>query len=203
LSNQYTSPGAGQWECWGREYFRFKIPHNTQNKHGKYIDDYHQWHRLKELADKKFPTFYATNATLELDQLTGAYAEGALLNDVLLLDVRAVKSLHKFVSFAPYSANFMLHSEVEEVPAIPFEKALKSLAKEPQVPIGEANERLLSVLRDMSQKDESWMRDLESMSEYFAALGSIEFLPWVKHLTLRGFLKKHLGVNMQWLPQNG
>lgn len=32
------------------QYFRFKIPHSTRDSSGQFIDDYHQWERLKALG---------------------------------------------------------------------------------------------------------------------------------------------------------
>jgi len=203
LSNQYTSPGAGEWNFWKQEYFRYKIPHNAKDVTGKYVDDYHQWDRLKALANKGYPTYYATNSTLDKSALTTAYEAGVLLNDVPLLDVRVVKGLHKHVTFTPTSGNFKLHSEFEELLAISFSAAIGSLREQPQVSIGQANERLLSVLFEMEQTDERWSQDLSRINQSFSQVVPRRLLPWVKHQALRAFVKKHIGVDMQWLPQNG
>lgn len=202
LSNQYTSSGAGEWSYWKQEYFRFKIPHNSKDTAGKYVDDYHQWDRLKTLASKGYPTYYATNATLDKSVLTTAYEAGVLLNDVPLLDVRSVKGVHKHVTFTPTSDDFKLHSELEESSAITFSAALESLRDEPQVSIDEANSKLLSVLMAMDQTGLSWTEDLARINQAFPQVPR-RFLPWAKHLALRSFIKKHIGANMLWMPQNG
>lgn len=202
LSNQYTSPGAGEWSYWKQEYFRFKIPHNAKDTAGKYVDDYHQWDRLKALASKGYPTYYATNATLDKSVLMTAYKAGVLLNDVPLLDVRSVKGVHKHVTFTPTSGNFKLHSEVEETFAIAFSAAMESLREEPQVSISEENERLLSALSEMDQTDLSWVEDLARINQSFSQVVLPRFLPWATHQALRAFIKKHIGANMQWMPQN-
>jgi hypothetical protein len=201
LSNQYTSPGAGEWSYWKQEYFRFKIPHKGKDATGKYVDDYHQWDRLKALASKGYPTYYATNATLDKSAMTTAYEAGVLLNDVPLLDVRSVKGVHKHVTFTPTSGSFKLHSELEESTTIAFSAAIESLRKEPQVSIGEANERLLSSLSEMDQTDLNWIEDLARINQSFSQVPQ-RFLPWAKHQGLRAFIKKHIGANMQWMPQN-
>jgi hypothetical protein len=203
LSNQYTSSGAGEWSCWKQEYFRYKIPHNAKNSAGKYVDDYHQWDRLKALAGKGYPTYYATNATLDKSALRTAYEAGVLLNDVPLLDVRSVKGVHKHVTFTPTSGIFKLHSELEESSAIAFSAAMRSLREEPQASIGEANERLLSALSEMDQTDERWAEDLARLKQFPSQVAPQRFLPWAKHQALRAFVKRHIGANMHWMPRNG
>lgn len=203
LSNQYTSSGAGEWNDWRQEYFRFKIPHKAKNTAGKYVDDYHQWDSLKALATKGYPTYYATNATLDKSALMTAYEVGVLLNVVPLLDVRTVKGVHKHVTFTPTSGNFKLHSELEESPAIAFSAAMESLREEPQISIGEANERLLSTLSQIGQTDPSWIEDLARINRSFSQVVPSRALPWAKHQALRAFIKKHIGANMQWMPQSG
>lgn len=203
LSNQYTSAGASEWDCWKQEYFRFKIPHSTRDTAGKFIDDYHQWDRLKELAKRKYPTYYATNATLNKSALMSALEVGNLLNDVPLLDLRTVKGMHKHVTFTPTSNSFRLHSELEEVPAITNSAAVKLLGGEPQLPIGESNAQLLSALREIDQTDDSWMRDLARIDQDSRQILPGRLQPWVKHQALRAFVKRHIGVNMLWHPRDG
>ena len=202
LSNQYTSPGASEWSSWKQEYFRYKIPHNAKDAAGKYVDDYHQWDRLKALASSDYPTYYATNATLDKSTLMTAYDAGTLLNDVPLLDVRGVKGVHKHVTFTPTSGNFKLHSELEESPAIAFAAAIESLRDEQQLSIGEANEKLLSALSEIDQTDEHWSQDLVRINQSFSQLVPRRFLPLAKHQALRYFVKKHIGANMQWMPKS-
>lgn len=202
LSNQYTSAGASEWNCWKAEFFRFKIPHNGKDGTGNYFDDYHQWSRLKALADKKYPTYYATNAMLKKSELDAAYDAGVLLNDVPLLDVRTIKGMHKHVTFTPTSGNFKLHSELEDLPGTTFSAAVDSIREEPQLVIAESNEQLLSVLRGMEQADESWIRDLVRIEKYSPQLPR-GFAHWAKRNALQSFVRKHIGVHMLWMPENG
>ncbi len=97
LSGHLTSAGAKEWSFWNNEYFRFKIPHSTRNASGTFLDDYHQWDRLKELANLNYPTFYVTNSTLSKNVLKNEYSSGTLLNSTPLLDVRLIakESLNK------------------------------------------------------------------------------------------------------------
>lgn len=201
LSNQYTSPGAAEWSHWKQEYFRFKIPHNAKNASGKYVDDYHQWDRLKALAGKGYPTYYGTNATLLKSKLESTYQAGTLLKYVPLLDVRNVHGIHKHVTFTPNSADFKLHSDVEESPVLTLSTVIESIAQVPQTSIAEANDRLLSALSEMNQNDEHWRTDLTRIQQSFQQVPRLD-IPWAKHQALRAFVKKHIGATMYWSSQN-
>jgi hypothetical protein len=100
LSGELTSRGALEWSNWNGAYFRFKIPHSTRAPGGTFIDDYHQWDRLRALAEKDYPTFYATNITLHKSVLQSQLQDGTLLDNVAALDVRGVAAQHKHVSHA-------------------------------------------------------------------------------------------------------
>lgn len=201
LSNQYTSPGAAEWDHWKEEYFRFKIPHNTKDASGKYKDDYHQWDRLKALASKGYPTYYGTNATLSKAELEETYKAGTLLKYVPLLDVRTVNGIHKHVTFMPNSGNFKLHSELEESPMLPLSAALESLSEQSNISIHEANERLISELSEIGETDEQWFADLTRIRQSFSQ-GPRRIASWAQHQALRAFVKKHIGVTMYWSSQN-
>ena len=201
LSNQYTSPGAGEWSHWKQEYFRFKIPHNAKNALGKYVDDYHQWDRLKALANKGYPTYYGTNATLDKSALETAYQAGTLLNYVPLLDVRTVTGVHKHVTFTPISGNFKLHSEVEESPVLALSSVIESIANQQQASMDEANAKLISALIEINPADAQWAADLARIGQSFSEVPR-RLVPWAKHQALRAFVRKHIGANMQWMPKN-
>ena len=202
LSNQYTSAGAAEWQCWKQDFLRFKIPHNKKDTSGKIVDDFHQWDRLKELAERGYPTYYATNATLKKSELDAAYVAGILLNDIPLLDVRTVQGIHKHVTFTPTSGTFKLHSELEDLPSTTFSAVIDSLQDQPQFSILESNKQLLLALKEMEQTDESWVRDIARIDQHSKQLPS-RIAPWVKHHALQAFVKKHIGVNMLWRPQHG
>lgn len=203
LSNQYVSSGAAEWSCWKREYFRFKIPHSTKDAGGKLVDDYHQWDRLKHLANKKYPTYYATNATLSKTTLMSSLELGTLLNEVPLLDVRRVGGVHKHVTFTPTSGTFRLHSDMEEVSTVSYSTAIDFLRAEPQSYVGEANAQLIAALREVDAADETWRRDLESIDQDGRYALPRRFQPWAKHQALRAFIRKHIGANMLWRPRDG
>ncbi|GBE47416.1 hypothetical protein BMS3Bbin12_00576 [bacterium BMS3Bbin12] len=200
LSGLLTSAGAKQWEFWRSEYFRFKIPHSTQNDSGEYIDDYHQWDRLKELANKNYPTFYATNDTLSKSDIKTKSDNGSLLGSIPILDVRHVNDKHKFVTFTNESDHFLLHSEKEEVNKVDFSRVIERLFDEPMLSMTDSNNKILSLLERMAKDDEMWNQDLSKIVET-----NVPYVlrPWVMRSKISWFVRKHIGVDMLWMPKNG
>lgn len=203
LSGQLTSSGAKQWEFWNSEYFRFKIPHSTRDANGTFIDDYHQWDRLKELADQNYPTFYATNATLSKNEIITESNAGSLLNSIPMLDVRSVANVHKLVTFTPDSSDFLMHSEKEEVKKHLFKNVEELFSEQPFERPSESNAKLLNILSRMSEKDESWHSDLSKINQITDAPIPSRLRPWIKRSMIASFVRKHIGANMLWLPKNG
>jgi hypothetical protein len=193
LSIELTSSSAKEWSQWGVKYFRFKIPHST--------DDYHQWDSLKALANKNYPTFYATNSTLSKAELQNALEKGTLLNHVPLLDVRAVAGVHKHVTFTPDSKIFALHSEKEEVKKQSFTSVLDLLAEGKQSSIRDSNIQLQKTLREIGGNEENWSRDLERIDSTLNQTFPRDIQPWIKHTLLSSFLRKYVGVELLWLPK--
>ena len=201
LSGLLTSSGARQWQFWGSQYFRYKIPHSTKDANGNFVDDYHQWERLKELADRNYPTFYATNETLSKDELKAKHDDGTLIDFILLLDVRDVSGLHKFVTFTNDSRYFLLHSEKEESKKLSFSEAFRVIYDGPTSTISESNELIIEVLKVMDEAGESWRNDFLRINQ---AIDFPElFRPWVKRHMIASFIRKHIGAEMMWLPKNG
>lgn len=205
LSGELTSAGAKEWQHWKSEYFRFKIPHSnsTINALGKIDDDYHQWYRLKELANQNYPTFYATNATLSKDDLRSALKAGTLLNDVPLLDVRGVAGLHKHVTFTPSSTVFLLHSEKEESSRISFAAAIEKLSENKTASLIASSDALLDSLNKIGDNDKDWKNDLTKISQARDNHASPDIQAWITQILLSFFFRKHLGTEMLWLPQKG
>ena len=200
ISGLLTSAGAKQWEFWRSEYFRFKLPHCTRNDSGEYIDDYHQWDRLKELANKNYPTFYATNETLSKNDLKTKSVNGTLLQSIPMLDVRHVNDKHKFVTFTAESDYFLLHSEKEEVNKVSFSRVIEQLFDEPVLSITDSNKKILGLLESMARDDEIWNQDLSKIAEIDAP--SV-LRPWVMRNMISWFVRKHIGVDMLWMPKSG
>lgn len=203
LSGELTSSGAKEWQHWSSEYFRFKIPHSTKDSAGNFVDDYHQWDRLKDLANNNYPTFYATNSTLSKDNLRNASKAGTLLNDIPLLDVRGVRALHKHVTFTPTSTIFLLHSEKEESYKTSFAAAIKKLSEEKTTPLNKASENLYRFLKEIGGNDEVWNDDLMRMRQVDDNQAPRSIQAWVMQILLASFVRKHLGAEMLWLPKNG
>lgn len=203
LSGQLTSAGAKQWEFWNSEYFRFKIPHSTRDTSGTFIDDYHQWERLKELADQNYPTFYATNATLSKDEIITESNAGTLLNSIPMLDVRSVAGQHKLVTFTPDSPHFLMHSEKEEVKKYLFSDLTEVLADQYYEYPSESNAKLLKMLSHMMKEDEIWQSDISKIDQISDAPIPSRIRPWIKRSMIANFVRKHIGANILWLPKNG
>lgn len=203
LSGELTSAGAKEWLDWNTAYFRFKIPHNTKDPAGSFIDDYHQWDRLKDLANQNYPTFYATNSTLSKDDLRNASKAGTLLDDIPMLDVRGVASLHKHVTFTPTSTSFLLHSEKEESSKTSFAATIEKLSEERATSLNESSDRLLRFLKEIGGNDEFWSNDLMKIRQAAENQVPHRFKAWVIQILLTSFIRKHLGAEMLWLPKNG
>lgn len=203
LSGELTSHGAKEWSHWGEQYFRFKIPHSTRDSSGQFIDDYHQWERLKALANKGYPTFYATNSTLQKAELQSALQAGTLLDHVPLMDVRTVAAVHKHVTFTSSSSIFALHSEKEEVRKLSFASALDLLAESRQSSLAASAKELLRGLKELGENDEAWNRDLARLSAPPDQPLPRQLQAWVQHALLASFVRKHLGAELLWLPKGG
>lgn len=203
LSGELTSAGAKEWQHWNSEYFRFKIPHSTKDAAGKFVDDYHQWDRLKDLANQNYPTFYATNATLSKDDLRSASKAGTLLNDIPLLDVRGVAGLHKHVTFTSSSTFFLLHSEKEESSRVSFATAIEKLSESKTASLNASSEALLRSLKKIGGNDEGWNNDLLKISQARDNQAPRRFQAWITQALLSSFVRKHLGTEMLWLPKKG
>lgn len=202
LSGQLTSAGAKQWEFWNSEYFRFKIPHSTRDANGTFIDDYHQWDRLKELAENNYPTFYATNSTLSKDEIITESNAGTLLNTIPMLDVRSVTSLHKLVTFTSSSRYFLMHSEKEKVKKHLFSNITEFLSEQSFEHPSKSNTKLLKILSGMEKENESWHSEISKINQITDAPIPSRLRPWIKRSKIANFVLKHIGVNMLWLSRN-
>lgn len=203
LSCELTTSRAKEWQHWNSAYFRFKIPHSTKDTKGRFVDDYHQWYRLKDLANQNYPTFYATNSTLSKDDLRNASKADTLLDDIPLLDVRGMSALHKHVTFTPTSKFFLLHSEKEESSKVSFATAIKNLSKRRTMSLNEACENLLRSLDEIGGSDELWKSDLLKIRQIADSQAPHRIQALLVQLHLRSFFRKHIGAEMLWLPKKG
>lgn len=201
LSGELTSAGAKEWPAWNSPYLRFKIPHSTKSPAGAFIDDYHQWDRLKALANKSYPTFYATNATLQKVDLQQHLSAGTLLDHIPLLDVRTVAGLHKHVTFTTASSGFALHSEKEEVPKLTFTQGLEKVANSEQTTLRKSIEKIIASLRDLPGTEDGWSQDLARLYNQPPEGVPRSLQDWRQYLQLSYFVRQHLGANLLWLPK--
>lgn len=133
LSYKMVGRTAGQWNYWGKPYYKFKIAmwKNTGHPRGNY-PDFHQYDALKKLADNGYPTFYVTNNTLDLNELVGwAKSRGITANNPAL-DIGDIShDRHLVATFTGESNHFFLDSEPEKKPKmeIPSQLLKQSLKK--------------------------------------------------------------------------
>jgi hypothetical protein len=202
LSSELKSAGAKEWHHWNAAYFRFKIPHSTKDSTGILFDDYHQWDRLKDLANQNYPTFYATNSTLSKDDLLNASQAGTLLDNIPLLDVRDVVSRHKHVTFIPSSTSFLLHSEKETSPKTNFAANMMKLSEKRSTTLKKASDSLLRVLKKIGKSDKVWNTDLRKIQETVDNPTRLPNEAWVVQVLLASFVRKHIGAELLWLPRD-
>jgi hypothetical protein len=203
LSFELTSAGAREWPHWNAEYYRFKIPHSTKNAAGKFHDDYHQWDRLKELANQNYPTYYATNSTLSKDVLRSSSKVGTLLDNIALLDIRKVANQHKHVTFTPSSKFFRLHSEVEESEKTSFSSVVITLAELDNRTMEQSSQAILESLQKIGLDDEGWNSDLAKIHQVRNVQAARPLQASITQSLISSFVRKHLGAQMLWLPANG
>lgn len=201
LSGELTSRGALEWSSWNSAYFRFKIPHSTRDPSGIFIDDYHQWERLKALAEKDYPTFYATNSTLHKSDLQSQLRGGTLLDNVAALDVQGVSDQHKHVSFTPTSPHFLLHSEKQESGKLTLTRAIGLVAEGEQLPLSTSLQRIVATLQELPGSGDSWDYDLARLVDTQDIDGPRSFRYWLQYTRLTAFVRKHVGADLLWRPK--
>ncbi len=202
LSCELTTRGAGQWEDWNKSYLRFKIPHSTKGRDSRHQDDYHQWERLKELASKNYPTFYATNSTLSKENLREISKNGSLLCNTPFLDVRDITQLHKHVTFTRDSDFFLLHSEIEKSLKIDIDVIFGRLRETRKISMSESNRLLYGSLKELVVYDESWQADLRQISDSLSSESEVRNVWFVRSL-LSNFVRRHIGAQLYWYPGHG
>ncbi len=201
LSGELNSPGAKEWSTWSTSYLRFKIPHSTKSSAGAFFDDYHQWDRLKQLATNGYPTFYATNATMQKSDLQHHLDTGDLLDHIPLLDVRNVSIRHKHVTFTSASLFFALHSEEERAPKLTFAKGLATIAAAEQTKFRDAIDQLIGALRELPSSDEGWKQDLSRLAEKPPDEVPNRLRDLRRYAQITRFVHWHLGTHLAWLPK--
>lgn len=121
LSNEIEGRKGKHYDKWNEPYLRFFIPHKDGNKL-----DYHQYDRLKEIANNGYPVYYATNQVMYLDELKTLASQINLLDHTPFLNVNDINNYHKEVTFTRTSSHFLLHSEIEKVSKTTWESISKT-----------------------------------------------------------------------------
>lgn len=200
LADRLTTPNAKEWNDWGCEYYRFTIPHNTQDASGQYFKDFHQWDRLKALANQSYPTYYATNSFLLCSVLHNLETAGILLDHIPFLDVRITPDGHHHVTFTETSFHFYLHSKKEKQKKLSFAMLVEQIQNEKSIPLDKANERLISSLKQIDTQDAAWKEDLAALNQVGDFTLPQRYYPVLKFHQLRSFVSKHIGARLIWYP---
>ncbi|MEC5344657.1 hypothetical protein ABRZ24_18860 [Brenneria populi] len=201
LSELLTTTSAREWGCWGGKYFRFCIPHFTIGEKEKYIDDYHQWDCLKKLADDGYPTYYATNSTLNKNELIKSYNSGKLIHETPFLDVRKIHMKHKHVTFTKDSSYFKLHSEIEQTERARLETEIKMAMDDTTYSLTEFISGLSHLLREIGGDNKLWHDDLFNIRKMDNNNIPKSLRTWRQYLLLTSFVRKHIGAEMIWIPK--
>lgn len=110
LSDEITRSNGKHYDNWNETYLRFFIPHRANSRH----IDYHQYDRLKELANQGYSVYYATNQVMDFDELKTLASQIRLLDQTPFLNVNDINDYHKEATFTRGSDHFLLHSYIEK-----------------------------------------------------------------------------------------
>ncbi len=107
---------GGQWHYWHESYFKFDIARWKSAGHpGGNYPDFHQYDALKNLADNGYPTFYAPNHTVELEELLNWANTNTVTDRNLALNIKDINRQHLVVTFLKDSDHFFLDSDPEKM----------------------------------------------------------------------------------------
>ncbi|TAF08765.1 MAG: hypothetical protein EAZ75_09775 [Flavobacteriia bacterium] len=110
LSDEITRSNGKHYNNWNETYLRFFIPHRANSRH----IDYHQYDRLKELANQGYSVYYTTNQVMNFDELKTLASQIRLLDQTPFLNINDINAYHKEVTFTRNSDHFLLHSDIEK-----------------------------------------------------------------------------------------
>lgn len=130
LSELIEGHRAREWSHWNEHYFRFQIPYSTKDTiTHRYYDDYNQFDHLKDLANMGYYVYYFTNHVLRDRDLFHMASDQQLLDEIPILDVSDINGYHKKVTFTKDSPYFLLHSKLEEIKMLNWEKLIDTIKK--------------------------------------------------------------------------
>lgn len=217
ISEKITSKRGKEWSEWGREYFRFEIPHKG--------NDYHQWDLLKKIADDGFPVLYVTNSVLKVIELFEMRKNNTLLDQTPALDIRNINR-HRHVTFAENCNNFKLHSFVEFYLKDNLRSKIKNIIElhNKKISLSNLTDRLFHLIQDIN---DHLMREIERQKYIYTQENDkqesslIDFRHWVnwnrqytklvhafkyqeniyiKYIYLSNFFEKTMNTKMIWIP---
>jgi hypothetical protein len=195
LSNLLTSSGASQYRSWRSPYMRFRIPYNDKCK-----NDYSQFRRLRLLADKGHPTYYATNSVVELKELERLEQGGELLAKTPFLDVRHIAAPSVYATFTKNSSEFALHDNEQRCELLPWSTIESKLQGAPMYSLAESNENLLNKLAELGQDNDpaAVSQCLESYPEEapMQALNSSKSLEAYRFFYLKAVYLQLFGISV-------
>lgn len=197
LSMELTRTTAAEWNEWGKSYFRFRIPHGASSDPSEERLDYHQWDALKELSNKGFAVYYATNFTISRTDLIESYSKQTLLGQTPAINIANIGTRHRHATFTLKDPNFKLHSELEEAKKMCLGDVLSS-NKDQFENIESANHKILNWIRGYNCLEENWIRDLELINRKPNNLPS-KLHQIYQHRRLSAFFHKHFGVSLLWI----
>jgi hypothetical protein len=146
LAHLVEGPRGGQYRFWGESYFRFKIPHERRDQNG-YYDDYHQYHLLKGLTQRGYPTLYTANAVVDAQHLFQS-AQQNIDAITASISVAEFDSCCKFVTYTQDSDYVMLHSEPTQVGRYRHDSLLPTLRDSQPTTFNEDISKLLGIFSD-------------------------------------------------------
>lgn len=217
ISEKITSNRGKEWNEWGREYFRFEIPHKG--------NDYHQWDLLKKIADEGFPVLYVTNSVLKVIELFEMRKNNTLLDQTPALDIRNINR-HRHVTFTENCNNFKLHSFVEFDLKDNLRNKIKNIIElhNGKISLSDLTDRLFRLIQDINDhliremerkkyiyaqehdKQESSLIDLRHWvnwnRQYTNLVHAFEYQEniYIKYIYLSNFFEKTMNAKMIWIP---
>ena len=193
LSDEITTRNGKYYNNWNETYLRFFIPHRANSRH----IDYHQYDRLKELANEGYPVYYATNQIMDLDELKTVASQIKLLDQTPFLDVNDINNHHKEVTFTRTSNHFLLHSKIEKLNKTTWENIYKN--ENNKFTLRETLDFLSKVLiREETRKSDN--NQVSFSYQYNRVSGSNQgIIKIIKQSYLVSFyLKLYLNLNWYW-----
>ena len=141
------------------------IPYLTQSYGGKKHEyGYHQFEALRKLSRDGFAVYYATNATICVDELFDWAQKGQTTQLNPLLDVGDLNRPHRYVTFTKDSSHFLLHSEVNKTGRISYEMVRDRVLEARRTPVSEDLEILPRTLAEYPQFEQTYYSFLKEYS---------------------------------------